>query len=318
MNNSLTRLSALALFSSVALIGAATGQGISPRYQLPESTRASDLRVVLTAPDTLEVRGVPGDRLLLLCGDLDPGTDQGGRRVLPRGVLDLCLDAGGRATVKGLLCNERSFVQAWQRRGAQAGVWGCFSPPVRIGSVRAPVGGGPQASLALPGDLVVTEFMKDPASVSDFHGEWIELLNNKAWRLDIEGVTLSDFSGASFTLDNGGAGVFLAAGQRFVMGNDDDPLTNGGVGVDWEWSGFSLRNSSDEIVITSAAGQYLDVVTYDDGQRWPDAPGRSISLTHGVADPLMNDDPGLWCEGSSSMAIGGDQGTPGAPNDFCP
>lgn len=327
MNKPLTRASLAALFALGALGSSATAAGLaggSTPLDPPDWPPAATPRVIRIDSTTLELRGAPGERLLLLYGALDAGdAGRGGRRVRPERVLELFLDPGGRATLGDQAVERRTFVQAWQRRGAVAGPWGSFSPPVTLlpggglPGVRLQ-GGGQEMSVALPGDLAVTEFMKDPAAVSDSHGEWIELVSNKPWRLDIEGVTVSDFSGASFTLDNGGAGILLAPGQRYVLGNDDDPLTNGGVPVDWKWSGFSLKNSADEIIVTSAAGQYLDVVAYDDGDRWPDASGKSISLTQGVTDSFSNDDPSLWCEGVSAIAGGADLGTPGAPNDLCP
>lgn len=269
--------------------------------------------LVLRDGQTLEVRGRPLERLLLLYGEFEPGSEACGRRVRARHVLELALDADGAATVGGHAVRARTIVQAWQSSTGAAGPWGAFSAPVSL----LPAG-TPLESLAQPGDLVVTEFMKDPSAVSDSHGEWIELLCTKPWRLDIEGVTLSDLSGASFTLDNGGNGILLYPGQRFVLGNDDDPLTNGGVPVDWKWSGFSLKNSADEILLTATNGNYLDVVVYDDGQRWPDTPGMSISLTDPISDSFQNDDPGLWCSASSALGAGPDTGTPGAPNDVCP
>ena len=264
-------------------------------------------RLVVDARGGLELSGRPGARVLLLSGPLgNPGT-RGGLRVQPRGSLTLRLDGKGNARLQLGRPVERIHLQAWQAGG---GAWGAFSAPVTFG--------GPWASQAIAGDLVVTEFMKDPSAVADSHGEWIELKSNKAWRLDIEGVTISDFSGASFTLDNGGQGILLAPNQRLVLGNDADPTTNGGVPVDWEWSGFSLRNSSDEILVTGADGLLLDVVLYDDGERWPDTAGSSVSLTDPVSDSFANDDPGLWCPGTSQIGEGPDSGTPGAANDVCP
>ncbi len=294
------------ILSALALIGSSKVVPATPQVDLGER---ADQRpsLVADARGTLELRGRPGARVLLLAGPLDPTGARGGLRVDPRGSLVLGLDARGSARLQVEPPVGRIHIQAWQ---AGSGPWGAFSAPVTLGGV--------WASQAVAGDLVVTEFMKDPSAVSDSHGEWIELKSNKAWRLDIEGVTLSDFSGASFTLDNGGQGILLAPDQRFVLGNDVDPSTNGGVPVDLEWSGFSLKNSSDEILVTGANGLLLDVVLYDDGDRWPDTPGMSISLADPVSDSFANDDPALWCTGASPIGAGPDSGTPGAVNDPCP
>ena len=262
--------------------------------------------------DALEVVGERGARLLLLYGEaFCPSDETDGRRVEAARVVEIELDLDGRRRLPGHGGVSRMLVQAWQPTGAQAG--GSFSIPVTLGAVTSPM-----ASLAQPGDLVLTEFMKDPTAVTDTHGEWIEVCSNKAWRLDIEGMTISDLSGASYTLNNGGSGIFLSPGERFVIGNDSDPSTNGGVPVNWQWSSFSLKNSADEIFLHSATGKYLDGVIYDDGQRWPDTPGMSIALTDPITSSIANNDPDLWCSSSSNIGAGPDTGTPGAVNDTCP
>jgi hypothetical protein len=47
------------------------------------------------------------------------------------------------------------------------------------------------------GEAVITEFMKDPATVADTRGEWIEIYNALPWRLNIEGWTISDDGGST-------------------------------------------------------------------------------------------------------------------------
>lgn len=318
------------LYTKTALVLACctwTLAGASPAASLEQQSLATEVErsvnswtgpsLRLHVDGSLEVRGEREGRVLLLFGDLDPGSEKDGRRVQPRGVVELDLDLDGRRLLpaQGLDVStngsRRVFVQAWQRSAASAP--GAFSIPINL-SQR----GTSQASIARPGDLVVTEFMKDPTAVTDSHGEWIELRSNKSWRLDIEGVTVSDLSGASFTLDNGGLGILLKPGERFVVGNDTDRSTNGDVPVDWKWSSFSLKNSSDEIFVHTADGRLLDWVIYDDGVRWPDAAGMSISLTHPISDSATNNDPALWCSSTTAMGNGADTGTPGAQNDVCP
>lgn len=267
----------------------------------------------------LELAGDPARRLLLLVGDWTPGDELDHRRVAPRRVVDLILPPSGTLNLHGWTVPQRTVLQAYQPPAAGQPLTGGFSIPITL----QPSGPGSsaltsQGSLASPGDLVVTEFMKDPTAVSDSHGEWIELRVNQSWRLDIEGVTIADLTGASFTLQNGGQGMLLAPGTRYVLGNDADPGTNGGVPVDYAWSGFSLKNSADEILVYDTLGRLLDVVDYDDGLRWPDTPGQSISLGDPVISSMANDDPALWCHGSSMIGAGPDSGTPGAVNDVCP
>jgi hypothetical protein len=169
------------------------------------------------------------------------------------------------------------------------------------------------------GGVVITEFMKDPATVADTRGEWIELYNNLPWRVNIEGWTVSDDSGAQFLISNGGQGLRLAPGQYFVLGNSADTTLNGGVPVQLAYSGFVLGNGADQIVLTKPNGVVVDRVDYDDGVAWPDLAGRSVSLTGVLHDAFSNDDGASWCPSVTNWnGANPDTGTPGAPNDLCP
>lgn len=169
------------------------------------------------------------------------------------------------------------------------------------------------------GGVIVTEFMKDPGFVADTRGEWIELYNTLPWRVNIEGWIVSDDSGTQFTIQNGGLGVRLAPGQYFVLGNSADPLLNGGVPVQFGYTGFTLGNGADQIVLQKPNGVIVDRVSYDDGVMWPDLAGRSISLTRSLRDAFSNDDGVNWCPSTTNWNAGSpDTGTPGADNDLCP
>jgi hypothetical protein len=261
----------------------------------------------------LELTGDPSRRLLLLVGAPRVAPAEGLRRVEPAAVLEVQLGPEGRRRLEGLLPGRRVLVQAFQPPAPGQASGAGYSIPVTLHPAGALL-----ASLAGPGDLTVTEFMKDPTAVPDSRGEWIELRVEQPWRCDLEGVTIADLSGASFTLQNGGQGILRGPGHHFLVGADDDPQQNGGVPVEHRWSGFSLKNTADEILVYDSLGRLLEVVTYDDGARWPDTPGNSISLGAPWADSQANDDPGLWCHGSTTYGTGGDTGTPGQPNDTCP
>ena len=45
------------------------------------------------------------------------------------------------------------------------------------------------------GEVAITEFMKDPSTVSDTRGEWIEVRNNLPHRVNLEGWILTDDAG---------------------------------------------------------------------------------------------------------------------------
>ena len=48
------------------------------------------------------------------------------------------------------------------------------------------------AATVVPGTLVISEFMANPAAVSDTAGEWLELFNTTPNAIDANGLTLTD------------------------------------------------------------------------------------------------------------------------------
>ncbi|MBN2495811.1 MAG: right-handed parallel beta-helix repeat-containing protein [Deltaproteobacteria bacterium] len=162
------------------------------------------------------------------------------------------------------------------------------------------------------GDLVISEIMTNPAAVSDSVGEWFEIHNPTGADIDIEGFTFADNDDESFTVQGGP--VIVAAGGYLVLGRSDDLQANGGVSVDYVYSGFLLANNIDEIVIW-AGGAEIDRVEYD-ATSFPLGSGASTSLSPDRLDHLSNDDGESWCAATSPLT-GGDLGTPGAANDAC-
>jgi hypothetical protein len=170
------------------------------------------------------------------------------------------------------------------------------------------------------GEVVITEFMKDPTTVSDSHGEWIEVWNTLPWRCDLDGWTISDRSGSTHTLTSGvSTALIMPPGARFVLALDGNPATNGGVTVNYVYSGLSLSNSgADQIILSRADGTEVDSVDFDN-VNYPHTPGRSIQLDFNHSSATYNDDPTEWCEGTLGWdPANTDLGTPGLPNEACP
>jgi hypothetical protein len=173
-------------------------------------------------------------------------------------------------------------------------------------------GGGFTVADLLPGDLVVTEIMQNPLLVADGTGEWFEVWNASGLDVDLAGLVVSDLGTDTFTV--AGSWVLPADGV-VVFGASADPAANGGVPVDYVWSGFTLGNGDDEVVL-SWGGVTFDVVAYDGGPGFPDPNGASMTLDPASTDAAANDDAANWCEASSAYGLG-DRGTPGAANDAC-
>ncbi len=167
-----------------------------------------------------------------------------------------------------------------------------------------------------PGDIIITEFLNDAGAVSDTVGEWFEIYNNTGSAIDLNGWTLKDDGSDSVTFSES---IIVPSMTYFVLGRGaDDPLTNGGVDLDYSYGDgvFTLGNGTDEIILLSPTMVEIDRIVYGSGASFPDdGPGISISLN--PTDLTGNNNDGAnWC-GSISSFGDGDLGTPGAVNDAC-
>jgi len=152
------------------------------------------------------------------------------------------------------------------------------------------------------GDLVISEFMANPTAVADSAGEWFEVYNASGCEADLDGLLVYDDGSNSFTISGS---LTVADGEHLVLGLNADSTTNGGVSVDYEYSGFTIANTSDEIILDNGT-EIIDEVWYD--ATWSIAAGYTKSLDPSAYDFISNDDSANWCD---------DVGTPGSLNNAC-
>lgn len=124
-----------------------------------------------------------------------------------------------------------------------------------------------RANAATAGDVVITELMANPVSVTDSNGEWIEIMNNSGSEIsldswDIDGSTISP-------------SITLAANARAVVCRNQDALVNDGVVCDAQASGMSLSNSEDTINLRDDNNLVIDTVIYTSSNI---TPGHSTNL----------------------------------------
>ena len=169
---------------------------------------------------------------------------------------------------------------------SQSGAWR-FGPIASLSSVTG--------QLLQARSVVVSEFMADPSSVPDHKGEWIELENRMPHRVNLEGWRIRDLGGDFHTLDAGGQGIWVARGERLVLGRSADLNLNGGVPVDYVMSGFSLSNQADEIFLELPSGELSDAVLYSQAMGWPVEPGMASNLSPTLMDTAEADEPRAWC-----------------------
>ena len=94
------------------------------------------------------------------------------------------------------------------------------------------------AEAAAPGNVVVNEIMQNPDAVFDSAGEWFELINTTSNPIDIDGWTIRDEDFDSHEIDNGGP-LIIPADGFLILARNADAGTNGGVTVDYQYSGVA-------------------------------------------------------------------------------
>jgi len=149
--------------------------------------------------------------------------------------------------------------------------------------------------------------MQNPSAVGDSEGEWFEIYNNSDEEIDLDGFTIKDNDTDSHLITEE---TLIAPYSFAVLGRNADTTTNGGLSVDYEYSGFTLANGADEILLIDPYGNTVDSVAYDGGTNFPDPNGLSMEL---IYHNLDNNDANNWVE-SVNMLPSGDYGTPGEGN----
>jgi hypothetical protein len=168
-----------------------------------------------------------------------------------------------------------------------------------------------------PGDIVLSEFMANPAAVGDAAGEWFEIRALAA--VDLNGLELGRafVDGPMDTIDSVDC-IALAPGETALLARNADPMLNGGLpAIDFVF-GFGLTNSASALHV-AAAGVLLDEISWANVTA-----GRSTSLDPDNYDPNLNDaadnDGVIWCYTLADLMYqygAGDYGTPSADNPQC-
>jgi hypothetical protein len=178
------------------------------------------------------------------------------------------------------------------------------SPCVGTGENGANMGAFGVGCEAMDSTLTITEIMQNPSSVSDANGEWFEIYNLTRFLFNLNGWTISDLDNDSHTISSD---VFIPPLGYAVLGRNADYNTNGGVNVDYEYSGIDIAGGSDELILMLPTGTVIDSVSWDNGATFPDPTGASMYLI----DPDLDNSIGSnWAESTTPYGDG-DLGTPG-------
>ncbi|MBN2585778.1 MAG: lamin tail domain-containing protein [Candidatus Fermentibacteraceae bacterium] len=120
---------------------------------------------------------------------------------------------------------------------------------------------------ALPGDLVISEIMYNPDGTTmgpDELLEWVELYNAGDETVDLDGMILSDSSNQlvldDYLIQPGEYVVVAASSGAFMdLYGPDIPI------VEWNGDWTKLRNSGDQISLSTSDGTIIESVIFSDG-----------------------------------------------------
>jgi hypothetical protein len=167
---------------------------------------------------------------------------------------------------------------------------------------------GPPFAFRVGGPMVINEVMINPAAVSDANGEYVELYNSGTTAVDIQGWTIRDDGGNSFTIPTSQP-VLVAAGGVFLLAAQANPSLNGGFTPNLTWSNFFLSNAGDEVVLANAGNVEQDRLAYTTSP-FTDSVGESVER---VSPRLPTSDSLSWAQARTTIGLG-DRGTPGTVN----
>lgn len=162
-----------------------------------------------------------------------------------------------------------------------------------------------------PGQVIVTEFMARSQEGSSDNGEWLELYNKTDSDLDLKGCFLLDDGSNSFQFADS---VLIKAGEYLALGKSGDAVANHGLPVDFVYSGYTLSNTDDEIVLKCGETE-IDRVNFT--ATWV-LLGVAIQLDPDALDHELNNSLDNWCPATTPYGTADKKGTPGEANIQCP
>lgn len=167
------------------------------------------------------------------------------------------------------------------------------------------------------GELVVTEYLANPAGGFEEAYEWFEVINTTGAAIDLNGWQIVSAGASSDEIHVIAGAPELAAGARMVFGRNAGAAAGG---VNYVYGeDITLANSTDWFGIQKPDGEnfvWVDYVYYETGSVLD---GRSRKLNPDVsADVLLNNEFENWCPSlDSEFGTTVNFGTPGAQNTAC-
>jgi hypothetical protein len=173
----------------------------------------------------------------------------------------------------------------------------------------------PVSGLFDRGDLLITEIMYDPDTLTDTQGEWFEIYNNTNFTVNLQKVVIRKNDTENHIINSS---VLLAAHNFYVLARTEAAVScskyvyNTAISLNNTGAVLSLYNYGSD----GTDGSLICSINYG-AAGFPIAKGASLCLD---PESFNNIDAVLgnsWCVSTTSYSTG-DLGTPGLPNDNCP
>ena len=182
----------------------------------------------------------------------------------------------------------------------------CQSAPIDI---TVPICPPPVAA----GEIIITEIMKNPNTISDANGEWFEVYNTTGDPIDLIGWEIADNDSDDHVI---ASSVVVPANGFAVLGRNGDSGVNGGLTYDYVYGNdIQFSNDTDELILTASDETEIDRVEYNDAD-FPDPNGASLNLSPVHFNAMANDLGENWCTAVTSYDMN-NEGTPGVDNTAC-
>ncbi len=166
--------------------------------------------------------------------------------------------------------------------------------------------------------LSISEVMHTSSSTSTT--EYVELTNNTNNLLNLNGLSVAFRNSigttlGSFTVGSGSTPVVINRKGTFVLAQNTDTATNGGVSANFAYGTDVDLDKSGQIQLISGSTVVEDF-TYTTS--FPQTTGRAMNLSSLVVGSRGNSRPWYWCDSELTAVLsGGDYGTPNAVNSSC-
>ena len=166
-----------------------------------------------------------------------------------------------------------------------------------------------------PGDILITEIMYDPDTLSDYVGEWFEIYNTTDSTINLKNLVIKCNDKNPHIITDS---INLAPDTYFVLARSDTATT----AIKYVYgSSITLTNSSTNLILANygtdgSNGSEIAGVFYDESNGFPAGNGASIQLNplyYNVSDAKLGSS---WCLSTISFDTG-DLGTPGVTNTDC-